>query len=85
MKTTNTTANTVEVNGQIEVVTVSSAMKKMKKTALVTTALAALGVAGWYGFKLYQQGKSVVDVVTETTGEAASEESAPAAEPAAAN
>lgn len=82
MNTMNNAANTVNVTGQVEVVTVSSAMKKMKKTALIGTALASLGVAAFYGYKLYKKGKVVVDVVAEPTAEESAAETATPAEAA---
>ena len=75
MTTPNAATNTVNVTGQVEVVTVSSAMQIAKKTAKVTAVVAALATIGYFGYKFYQKGKVVVDVVTE--GDAAN---APAGE-----
>lgn len=82
MTTQNTAANTVNVSGQVEVVTVSSAMKKMKKTALIGTALASLGIAAFYGYQLYKKGKVVVEVVAEPAAEETATETAAPAEAA---
>ena len=75
MKTENNT-NTVNVSGQIEVVAVSSATRRMKKVAIWGTALAAVAAAGYYGYKFYSKGKTVIEVVIND--DAATTEEAPA-------
>ena len=67
MNTIDTAANT-----QVDTVTVATAMAKLKKPALWVTALTAVATVGYFGYKFYQKGKVVVDVVTE--GDAAVEE-----------
>lgn len=79
MKTENN-ANTVNVSGQIEVVAVSSATRRMKKVAIWGTAIAAVAAAGYYGYKFYQKGKTVIEVVISEDATPADEA---AAEPAA--
>lgn len=61
MTTTTTTAT------QTETVSVSKAMGRMKKTALIGTAVAGLAVVGFYGYQLYKKSKTVIDVVAAPT------------------
>lgn len=61
---TNTTLNATETN-TVEAVEVSKI--NLKKTALISTGVAAVAVAAFYGYKFFKRAKVVVEVVDTTT------------------
>lgn len=64
----------INLNDQIETVSTASVITRMKKPALLATAVAALGVAGFYGYKMYKGAKVVVDVVVAESTDTPAEE-----------
>lgn len=78
MNTTDLNNATVNVTGQVEVVAVSAATKKLKKAALFAAGAAAAGVIAYHGYKLFKKTRVAIEVVADPTTDNATETEAAA-------